>query len=251
MSNETDSEKLSLQERMQQLGSLTGFIVDFLATLLSVQEVSYWLGHKKELKKKIREVFVLDEYFDIRQEWQKFYKDFLGWDVDFSRVIIPVLPINKKFKYRLIFIANGLRLNEVFDAWDFTKHKDQYFGDLDKEISKNARNADKNYAIWVVASVTPTHKFLGGDSYKVGKIMHDCITLLEMMVFAAKYFSETGKHLEGVTDCSGSRRGNFEDDGDVPSIFTMTSVFKNALAVHYSRLNKLPSKVNILRYVVA
>ncbi|PJC49274.1 hypothetical protein CO033_02460, partial [Candidatus Nomurabacteria bacterium CG_4_9_14_0_2_um_filter_32_10] len=131
----TESKKTpSIGEKMQKLGSLAGFIVDFLATLLSEEEVEFWLGHKTELKKKISEVFsIVDEYASIREEWQKFYKSHFNLDVDFSRVIIPNRPDGD---WRLIFIAKGMIMNKAFDrckalfkSWCYITNDD-----LDKAI---------------------------------------------------------------------------------------------------------------------
>jgi hypothetical protein len=72
MSKNADrTKKPSISERMEQLGSLAGFIVDFLATLLSFEQVNYWLGHKTELKKKLREVFSVNIVEFVSKFFQK------------------------------------------------------------------------------------------------------------------------------------------------------------------------------------
>ncbi|MFA6523938.1 MAG: hypothetical protein WC264_01205 [Candidatus Paceibacterota bacterium] len=216
MNNGTESEKTSLQDRMQQLGMLAGFIVDFLATILSYEQVKYWLEHKTELKKKLREVFsIVDEYASIREEWQKFYKNHFGWDVDFSQVIIPAIPTNGK--WRLLFISKGMTLNFAFKICEKLFVSSKYYDDLDKAISKNIRNTSSHYAVWVRDEVEPDAETLGKSTRQADPDMKIGITLLERIIFEIKYFTETGNHLDvkGVTFCSGSR----DSDGDVPSTY--------------------------------
>src|SRR3989344_4398163 len=180
MKNGTDPRKPSVKDRMQQLGALAGFIVDFLATLLSYQQVNHWLGKKTELKKKLRKVFsIVDEFSDIREEWKKFYKTHFNWDVDFSEVIIPPMPIVGKWRLLL----------------------------LDKEISKNICDTSNHYAVWVRDEVEPDTEFLGKSTHEVDSEMKIGITLLERIIFEIKYFIETTNHLDikGLTFCSGSR----------------------------------------------
>ncbi len=209
MKNGTDSQKPSFG----QLGSLAGFIVEFLATILNATQVTYWLGHKNELKKKLREVFsITDEFSEIREEWQKFYKEKFNWTVDFSAVIIPAMPTVRK--WRLVFIPKGMTMNlafkiasDLFPSW-------RYSDDLDAVVTKNIRNTDNHYAIWVRDEVEPDQEFLGKSTRQADPDMFLGITLLERIIFEIKYFTETGGHLDvkGLTFCSGSRFA----DGDVP-----------------------------------
>jgi hypothetical protein len=245
MENGEKSEMPSLYERMQKLGSLAGFIVDFFATLLSESQVDYWLGHKDELKKKLRELFSIndeynDEYANVRADWQEFYKKFLGWDVDFSRVIIP--QMQDVGKWRLLFIAKGLTMNRVYNAWTFKK--DKSYGDIDASVTKNMRTASESYAVWVKDEVEPDQEFLGKSTNQADPNMEIGITLLERMIFEAKYFSETGKHLDikGATFCSGSRRSG----GGVPG--TLLDYYDEVF-VGWSDLDLCGSKYGIRRAV--
>lgn len=209
MKNGTDSVRPS----MKSLGTLAGVIVEFLSTIFNSTQVDYWLEHKTELKKKLREVFsLIDEFIAVREDWQKFYKGFLNWDVDFSRVLIPQMPTEGK--WRLIFVAKGLTCNKVYNAWSFRKGK--YYDDLDANTPKNSRTASESYAKWVRDGVEPDEEFLGQSTNQADPKMEIGITLLERMIFEAKFFSETGKHLDvkGVTFCSGSRCS----DGNVPDV---------------------------------
>jgi hypothetical protein len=191
---------------MEQLGSLAGFIVDFLATVLNATAVTYWLGHKTELKKKLREVFsIADEFSEIREEWQKFYKTHFNWDVDFSQVLIPIKPVDGK--WRLIFIPKGMTLNFAFKICEKLFSSWKYYDDLDKAISKNIRNTESHYAVWVRDEIEPDAEFLGKSTRETDPDMKVGVTLLERIIFEIKYFTETGKHLDikGLTFCSGSR----------------------------------------------
>lgn len=216
MKNGTASPKPSLKDRMEQLGALTGFIVDFLATLLSYEQVNYWLGKKKELKKKLREIFsIVDEFSEIRDDWQKFYKTYFNWDIDFGQIIIPIMPTDGK--WRLLFIPKGMTANLAFEICLKLFKSWKYYDDLDKQISKNIRNTSSHYAIWVHDEMESDQEFLGKSTREADPEMKLGITLLERIIFEIKYFTETGNHLDvkGVTFCSGSPG----TDGRVPSAY--------------------------------
>lgn len=235
MNNGKESQKPS----WEQLCSLAGFIVEFLATFFNASQVKYWLEHKTELKKKLREVFsITDEYASIREEWQKFYKNYFGWDVDFSQVIIPIMPTNGK--WRLLFIPKGMTLNFAFKICEKLFASWKYYDDLDKAISKNIRNTSSHYAVWVRDEVEPDAETLGKSTRQADLDMKIGITLLERIIFEVKYFTETGNHLDikGVTFCSGSRNS----DDSVPCAY-LNNVGK--FEVYYGSLNNSGSRCGI------
>lgn len=200
-------------KRFEKLGLLAGFIVEFLATIFSDDQIDYHLGHKNELKKKLREVFsITDEFQEIREEWQKFYREKFNWTVDFSTVIIPAMPTNGK--WRLIFIPKGMTMNLAFKIASGLFKSWRYTDDLDSAVTKNIRNTENNYAIWVRDEVEPDQEFLGKSTRQSDPDIKIGITLLERIIFEIKYFTETSKHLDvkGLTYCSGSRNV----DGLVP-----------------------------------
>lgn len=218
MNNGKNSQRPSLT----QLGSLAGFIVEFLAIMLNFEQVQYWIKNKTELKKKLREVFsITDEYGEIRGEWEKFYKEHFGWDVDFSRVIIPVRP---EVNWRLLFIAKGMTMNKAFVHGKSLFKSWRNNEDLDKAIPKNARTASDHYAIWVYNGVEPDEEYLGKSTRQADPDMKIGMTVLERIIFEIKYFSETGNHLDikGVTFCSGSRGS----DGRVPDAYWYDDEFR-------------------------
>ncbi len=102
---------------------------------------SLTLGHAKAFVEH-RNPFVIT---DIRQEWQEFYRKHFRMTVDFSDVIIPDDPGGFE---RVIFIPKGLTfavviraLRKKFDMNIYTKNP------LDKEVTKNVRTPNKNYAM--------------------------------------------------------------------------------------------------------
>lgn len=247
MSNGTNSEaktEKSILDRIQQLGTLAGFIVDFLATILNYEQIQYWLKNKDQLKKKLREVFSVtdDGYTEVRTDWQKFYKTHFNWDVDFSRVILPICPGEG---WRLIIIAKGMTMNKAFDRCKALFKSWRYNDDLDKAIPTNIRTASEHYAVWVRTGAEPDAEFLGQSTNQADPTMKLGITILERIILEIKYFSETGSHLDikGLTFCSGSR-GSV---GGVPSAFWY-GVGK--FRVHWSHLDDSRS-VNGVRQAVA
>lgn len=154
-------------------------------------------------------------FAEVRLDWQKFYKANFGWSVDFSQVTIPQMPAEGN--WRLLFIPKGMTLNLAFSACEKLFKSWKWYGDLDKVITKNTRNPDQSYAVWVQSGTEPDEEFLGKSVKQADPDMKIGITLLERILFEAKYFTETGKHLDikGITYCSGSRTA----DGHVPRAY--------------------------------
>lgn len=189
----------------KQTGELVGLSAEFLITILNDTQVEYWLRHKPELKEKLREVFytiTTEDHPEVRDEWQKFYKNYFGWDVDFSHVIIS--PKYNKGNWRLLFIPKDISLNFAFGICEklFLCWKD--CDDLEKKVLGNDRDNDINYAIWV-----PDEEFEPDDeSYMVEFCVNlRCLTLLERIILEIKYFTETGRHLNnrGQGFCYGTK----------------------------------------------
>jgi len=208
-------EQNSKSPSFRELGTLAGFIVDFLSTILNFDQVKYWLGHKTELKNKLREVFsISDEYNEIREQWINFYKTHFNWTVDFSRVLIPQKP--KETGWTLLIIAKGLTCNKIYEIWSKLFKCWRYTNDLDKEVT-SIRTSSDHYAIWVRDREEPDTEFLGKSTKESDPEMKIGMTLLERIFLESKYFAETGKHLDikGVTFCSGSRNSG----GYVPRVY--------------------------------
>lgn len=226
MENGTDV-KAPAMLSLEKQASLAGFITEKIIKGSSVEQVEYWLGHKKELSKNLNLVFSLipeDEYSAEREEWKNFYKQQFDWDVDFSQVIIPVKPEPELGNWRLIFISKGLTINLAFSQASKLFQTWKYAEDLDKAIPVNIRNTQNSYAIWVKDGVEPDAEFLGQSTKKADPDMKKGITVLEGIILEMKFFLETGNHLniKGVTFCSGSRGS----DGDVPGVVWRSGQFK-------------------------
>jgi hypothetical protein len=209
-------EQISEKPSWKQLATLAGLIMEILAKILNFKQAKYWLGHKEEFKKNVFKIFFVDEYADVREEWKKFYKTYFDWNVDFSTVIIPIMPTNGR--WRLLFIPRGMRDELAFEICKkFFSECFNYWNSNGLKITKNIRNTNnKHYGIWVRYSVEPDIEFLGQPACISDPDMLG-ITLLERIVFEIKYFTETrGEHLDvkGTTFCSGSQ----DKDGNNPQV---------------------------------
>lgn len=95
MANGTDFQKPS----WKQLGSLAGFIMECLTNILSFKQVSYWLGHKSELKKRLQEVFGINtakqEHPKMKLVASRIEIPELVEETDFQKVFTE----NKKVRY--------------------------------------------------------------------------------------------------------------------------------------------------------
>jgi hypothetical protein len=155
-----------------------------------------------------------DTFVQEKELWWKFYQKHFSLDVNFADVIIPRKPTEGE--WRLIIIAAGLTMNQVYGRMSALFTCSQYSDDLDASVTKNARDTKKAYAIWVRDEVEPDKEFLGKSTNQADSDMLIGVTLLERMIHEIDYFSITGKHLDikGVTFCSGSRHF----DVDVPRV---------------------------------
>lgn len=149
-----------------------------------------------------------------KEEWRKFYQKHYSLDLNFSDLFIPEKPADGK--WRLIIIAEGLKLNQVYKCMSGLFKTWKYADDLDGSVTQNIRKSDKSYAICVRDEIEPDKEFLGKSTKQADSDMKIGVTLLERMIHEIAYFEDTGKHLDinGVTFCSGSRGS----DGYVPSM---------------------------------
>ena len=149
------------------------------------------------------------------KSWQIFYQKFFNIDLDISSIRIP----ERKLGFdRLIVVADGLTIKQVYDVC--AKHFPCfcYTDDLDKAITKDDRDFDKgSYAIWIRDRVEADKELKRLSAYQIRERGILGITLLERLIFEVKYFSERGEHLdiENWTLCSGTH----DSDGLVPYVF--------------------------------
>lgn len=212
---EANSQAVSVAKTIMDLAI---FIATSIASILSFEQLKYWQLHKKEMKVKLLQAFsqvftvVTDEHENVRRDWEKFYKKFLGWKVNFTHVVIPPKP---EGVWRLLITAKGLTCDKVYEAWTFPKWK-YMNGSIDASVPKNIRTASNHYAVWVREGVEPDAEFMGKSTQVSDLNMAVSMTLMERQLLEAKYFDETGNHLDiiGATLCGGSRNAG----GSVPCV---------------------------------
>lgn len=207
MKNGTDLKKSP--EFFVKLGILLGIIAEVVTAMfmqMSEADLQYWIGKKKIIRKQLREIFnQSDLYTEEREVWRKFYQKYFQLDLNVADVFIPEKPADGE--WRLIIVACGLTLNQVFVCMSRTFKSGKYVDDLDASVTKNARDTKTSYAVWVRVSVEPDENYLGKSANQADPDMKIGITLLERMLLEIIYFDETGKHLDikGWTLCTGSR----------------------------------------------
>jgi hypothetical protein len=215
MKNGTDSPK----QNVKQLAILAGISTEVICSLFDTEDTDYWISHKAEFRKRISELKlklpVMGDYFDLRAEEQKFWKEQFEWKVDFGRVFIPPKP--EIDSWRIITEPKGMANNKMFARMEQLFKCWKYADNLDTAVPTNTRTTANHYAIWVRDGVEPDEEFLGKPVCEADPDMKIGQTLLERLTLELKYFSETGKHLDikGGTRCSGSRYS----DGVVPHVY--------------------------------
>jgi len=167
-------------------------VMDGLQLLIEAKKVSEAPEQEKELA-----VLITD--------WQNFYREVFGQEVDFSGLKIPQ---KKKGFNRLLILVQGMtpqrlydKCKELFPTWKWTEKN------LDEIVTSDRTAQNGAYAIWVRDRVEADKelKNLSANVLKAKNI--NGITLEERLIYELKYFKETGRHLdiENVTLCSGSR----------------------------------------------
>lgn len=204
---------------LTKLGIPVGFIVEVVTAIFakkSEAELQNLIGKKNTIRKQLLEMFnVTDLFVEEKEQWRKFYQKHFSLDLNFADLIIPEKPAEGN--WRLLIIAQGLTMNQAYDAMSKAFKCWRYKDDLDKAIPTNARTTKTAYAIWVRDGVEPDEKYLGKSTNQADPTMTIGVTVLERMIHELSYFDETGNHLDikGVTFCTGSRYS----DGGVPSMF--------------------------------
>ncbi|MFZ2205264.1 MAG: hypothetical protein WAV23_01595 [Minisyncoccia bacterium] len=151
----------------------------------------------------------------VCEEWRKFYSNFFGLEVDFSQVMISPKPVFGE--WMLIFIPKGLNLNLAFKVYSKLFNSTNCYNNLNEHITKNVRDTNCDYAVWVQDEVEPDREFLGKSAKQSDPDMKLGVTLLERIILGVRYLTETGNHLDirGMTICSGSR----DSEGFIPIIY--------------------------------
>lgn len=202
----------------KKIGILSGFITEVVIAILfkmTDAQLQYYIGKKESIRKQLQEILnQIDLHAEARESMRKFYQKFFSLDLNVADVRIPGMPTEGD--WRLVIVARGLTLNQVYARMSKAFKCWKYADDLDASVTKNARDTKKTYAIWIRAGVEPDEKYLNKSTNQADPDMKIGMTLLERMLLEIAYFDEEGKHLDivGWTLCTGSRRA----DGYVPCV---------------------------------
>jgi len=157
------------------------------------------------------------ELVDSIKDWQGFYRDCFGIEMDFSDLKIPA---ERKGFDRLIIVAQGMtpqklfdKCKELFPSWKWTDEN------LDEIVSSERTSKTGAYTVWFRNKTESTGSDEDLKNLSAGDLKKRNIygtTLEERLLFELKYFKETGKHLdiENITLCSGS----CYPDGNIPGV---------------------------------
>lgn len=185
----------------------SGVLKDFFRQIddrsISLGEVQALLEHKNPFDRA-----------DLISDWQDFYQEVFGVEVDISALKIPK---KKRGFNRLIVVAQGMtvqrlydKCEEMFPCWKWIDES------LDKTVQSERTSENGAYAVWFRNRIEADEELrdLSANDLKKRKIAG--ITLEERLIYELKYFKETGEHLDinNVTICAGSR----DSDGDVPNV---------------------------------
>src|SRR5690606_25206156 len=109
--------------------------------------------------------------------WKTIYKKYFNLDINTS--IIEDRPGK-----RVIFIAEELRIQQVFDALPFKKHT-YIDSDLDIAVGHNTRTPNNDYVVYVVQDIEVDKKF---ENHSAHSMTRNGITLLERLLLELCYF---------------------------------------------------------------
>jgi len=144
--------------------------------------------------------------FKNLDEWGELYEED-GIKVDFSHLL---LPKRRKGFDRLIFIPEGLKIQQACDNLRFPVGTDFENRNLDEVVIKNDRDSAKGaYAIRVRNRVNADEEMKNPSANDLLRRRISGITLLERIQYERKHFKETGGR--GFLDydvtnlCPGSR----------------------------------------------
>lgn len=215
MNNGTNPKSLKFITKLSILAGFVLQVVNEIFFSMSEAELQHWSGKKGNIRKQLRTMFkVKDLFVEEKELWRKFYQKHFSMELNFADVIVPDKPMEGT--WRLLIIAQGLTMNQVYDSMSKAFKCWRYNDDLDAKVPKNIRDTKTAYAIWVRDGVEPDEKYLGKSTNQADPDMTIGQILLERMIHEIVFFDETGNHLDikGVTFCTGSRNS----DGGVPGV---------------------------------
>lgn len=215
MNNGTNPKSLKFITKLSILAGFVLQVVNEIFFSMSEAELQHWSGKKGNIRKQLRTMFkVKDLFVEEKELWRKFYQKHFSMELNFADVIVPDKPMEGT--WRLLIIAQGLTMNQVYDSMSKAFKCWRYNDDLDAKVPKNIRDTKTAYAIWVRDGVEPDEKYLGKSTNQADPDMTIGQILLERMIHEIVFFDETGNHLDikGVTFCTGSR----DSGGNVPCV---------------------------------
>lgn len=150
-------------------------------------------------------------------DWQNFYRDVFGIEVDLSNLHIP--EKQEGFK-RLIIMAQGImpqlaydKCEELFPCW---KSSDESLDEIINFSFQARSTRNGSYAIWIRDRIEADEELKNISADDIESLNIPTLTLEERFIYELKYFKKTRKHLDikNITLCSGSRYS----DGYVPRV---------------------------------
>lgn len=150
-------------------------------------------------------------YADLVADWERFYQD-VGISVDFSNLVIPAKQDGFD---RLIIEAGGLTPQKVYNVCERLFKCRKW---IDKSLDEVITHSDRIglHAVWVRERKEADEELKNLSANQLKELVVSGITFNERGLYEAKYFKETGQHLDmvNITLCSGSRCF----DGGVPGV---------------------------------
>lgn len=137
-------------------------------------------------------------------DWQTFYADLFGLELDISSLCIPE---RQEGFSRLLVMPQGMTASRLYEACSKLFHCWRYTENLDAITSDRDPAKLGTYAIWIRDRVEADEELKNQSAKMLAQAGIKGMTLSERLAFELKYFKETGKHLDvkNITLCSGSR----------------------------------------------
>jgi len=211
-----------------QVKELISALAQSVSTDLTAEQAQYWIGHKKQLGKKLKMflkegglggVVRLTGVDALLAEWQDFWLEDFDKDLDFSKLRLPEFA-NQTFN-RLLVMAEGMTFRCLYKACSKLFPCGEYPADVGAVISDRDPMKIGTYAIRIRDRAEADYELSNFSADTLTRICGSGITLEERLLYEVVYFKETGKHLDRNTKtlCNGSRH---HPSGAVPIVYWNT-----------------------------
>ena len=172
--------------RMATQGQTLEIVAAIVQTVprgISFDRAQWLVGHKGEWTRKVGEI-LLDPTSPnvsiILRDWEKFYLDVFGREVDFSGIVVPVHQAGFDC---LIVVAEGMTPNVTFSACRDRFPVWSCYDDLDKAVVKSDREPTQSYAIWVRDRTEADDKLKSISAIHLREQGVQGVTLLERLLW--------------------------------------------------------------------